>query len=187
MSDQLGSALAETLRGLRTARGLTGAALAERAGVSRAMISRIEHGDVQPTAVLLGRLSAALGITLSELIARAEHEGRRLARAADQPVWTDPETGYRRRALSPRPGGVMELIEVELPPGARVAYPADAYALRHHQIWVIEGDLAFTEGSVEHRLGAGDCLELGAPVPCVYHNPAGTVCRYLVALASSRP
>ncbi|MFI6576082.1 helix-turn-helix domain-containing protein [Nocardiopsis sp. NPDC050513] len=187
MSDPLGSALAETLRELRAARGLTGAALAERAGVSRGMVSRIERGDVQPTAVLLGRLSAALGITLSELIARAEHEDRRLARVADQPVWTDPETGYRRRALSPRSGGAMELVEVELPPGARVAYPADAYALRHHQIWVLRGALSFREGSVEHTLEAGDCLELGAPAPCVYRNRTDGECRYLVAVSRRHP
>jgi transcriptional regulator with XRE-family HTH domain len=110
MDDELGPALASTVRELRRARGLTGAALADQAGVSRAMVSRIEHGDVQPTAVLLGRLSAALGITLSELIARAEHDDRRLVRAADQQTRTDPETGYRRRAGSPRAGGPMELV-----------------------------------------------------------------------------
>ncbi|MFV2197807.1 helix-turn-helix domain-containing protein [Nocardiopsis sp. LOL_012] len=186
MSDALGTALAVSLRELRASRGLTGAALAERAGVSRAMVSRIEHGDVQPTAVLLGRLAAALGITLSQLIAHAEHEGGRLVRRADQQVWTDPETGYRRRSVSPRTGGAVELVEVELPAGARVSYPAEAYLLAHHQIWVVEGVLAFREGQEEHVLSAGDCLELGPPAPCEYRNPAGEVCRYLIALTVRR-
>ncbi|WP_028649609.1 XRE family transcriptional regulator [Nocardiopsis sp. CNT312] len=185
MSDALGTALAVSLRELRTSRGLTGTALAERAGVSRAMVSRIERGDVQPTAVLLGRLAAALGITLSQLIAHAEHDGGRLARRADQQVWTDPETGYRRRSVSPR-GGAVELVEVELPAGARVSYPAEAYLLAHHQIWVVEGVLVFREGREEHVLSVGDCLELGPPAPCEYHNPEGKVCRYLIALTVRR-
>jgi transcriptional regulator with XRE-family HTH domain len=61
--------------------------------VSRAMISKVERGEVQPTAALLAKLSAALGLTLSELIARAEGESVRLMRREDQPLWTDPQTG----------------------------------------------------------------------------------------------
>ncbi|PDP88138.1 LacI family transcriptional regulator [Glycomyces fuscus] len=183
MSDTLGPALASTLRELRRARGLSGGELAELSGVSRGMISRIENGDAQPTASLLGRLSAALGITLSELVARAEQGDRRLVRAHEQPVWTDPGTGYRRRAVSPTAGGPIELVEVELPPGARVGFPAEAYAFTHHQIWVLEGTLAFREGGVEHVLERGDCLQLGPPEPCEFHNPTGEDCRYLVVVS----
>ena len=182
MSDELGPALAVTLQKLRRNKGLSGAGLAELSGVSRAMISRIENGDAQPTASLLGRLSGALGITLSELIARAEQGDRRLARLDEQPTWTDPETGYRRRAVSPTSGGPIELVEVELPPGARVDYPAESYSFTHHQIWVLEGTLAFREGSVEHVLDRGDCLQLGPPAPCAYRNPTREPCRYLVAI-----
>src|SRR3954470_9012426 len=103
--DELTSSLAEAVRAARVDRGLSTSALAERSGVSRAMIAKVERAEAQPTAALLGRLSAALGLTLSELVARAEHGERRLARAAEQPAWTDPETGYRRRALSPVSGG----------------------------------------------------------------------------------
>ncbi|WP_017586369.1 helix-turn-helix domain-containing protein [Nocardiopsis ganjiahuensis] len=182
MSDELGPALAVTLQSLRRERGLSGAALAELSGVSRAMISRIENGDAQPTASLLGRLSGALGITLSELIARAEQGDRRLARRDQQPVWTDPETGYRRRAVSPTSGGPLELVEVELPAGARVAYPVEAYTFTRHQIWVLAGTLVYREGALEHVLGRGDCLQLGAPAPGEYHNPTEETCRYLVAV-----
>jgi quercetin dioxygenase-like cupin family protein len=146
------------------------------------MITKIERGEVQPTAALLGRLSAALGSTLSELIARAEGDDRRVVRAAEQAVWTDPETGYRRRAVSPPRGGPLELVEVELPPGARVAMPAGAYTFNHHQIWVLEGQLRFHEGDEVHDLNAGDCLQLGSPAPCAYVNQTTRPCRYLVAV-----
>ncbi|GAB2553050.1 helix-turn-helix domain-containing protein [Kribbella endophytica] len=187
--DQLSASLAATLQAARHDRDLSVNALAERSGVSRAMIGKIERGEAQPTAVLLGRLSGALGMTLSELVARAEQsdgdEGR-VRRTADQPVWTDPATGYRRRAVSPGTDSPLELVEVELPPGASVSYPADAYIFKSQQLWVLAGRLRFHEGDLVHDLDAGDCLELGVPSPTTFHNPSTAVCRYLVALVKTR-
>jgi transcriptional regulator with XRE-family HTH domain len=180
MSDE---GLARALRAAREEHGLSANALAERSGVSRAMIAKIERAEAQPTAALLGRLAAALSLTLSELIARAEHADRRVARAADQPTWTDPETGYTRRAVSPAAGGPLELVEVTLPAGAEVAYPADSYTFTHHLIWVLAGHLRFREGDATHELDAGDCLQLGPPQPCAYVNPTGSDTRYVVAIA----
>lgn len=182
MSDPLSVSLAATVHAARLAREFSVSALAERSGVPRAMIGEIEHGEAQPTAALLGRLSAALGMTLSELVAHAEGDERRLVRAADQQTWTDPDSGYRRRAVSPATGGPLELVEVDLPAGAQVSYPADAYAFIHQQIWMLEGHLRFREGDTEHELDAGDCLQLGPPAPCSFINPTRESCCYLVAL-----
>lgn len=180
MSVDLTASIAETVRAAREAHGLSAAALAERSGVSRAMIAKVERAEAQPTAALLGRLSAALGLTLSELVARAEQSDRRLALAGEQPVWTDPETGYRRRAVSPVSGGPLELVEVELPAGVEIAYPADSYAFIHQQIWVLDGSLTIREDGTDHALEPGDCLEFGAPSARTF--VARTACRYLVAL-----
>lgn len=182
MADELGVRLAATVSAARSARGLSVNALADASGVSRAMIAKIERGEAQPTAALLAKLSGALHLTLSELIARAEGDGRRLVRFAEQPTWTDPETGYVRRAVSPPSGGRLELVEVELPGRARVPVPAESYTFSLHQIWVLAGRLDFHEGEQVHRLGVGDCLELGPPAPCAYVNPTADPCRYLVAL-----
>jgi quercetin dioxygenase-like cupin family protein len=147
------------------------------------MISKIERGEVQPTAALLARLSGALEITLSELIAHAEGDDRRLSRADDQEVWSDPDSGYSRRAISPATGSPLELVEVELPAGAHVSMPADTFAFIHQQIWVLSGHLRFIEGDTTHELSRGDCLQLGEPVNCSFVNHTMQPCRYLVALA----
>jgi len=186
MFDELSASLAATVQAARVAQDLSVNALADRSGVSRAMIGKIERGEAQPTAVLLGRLSGALGMTLSELVARAENTGDLLRRAADQPVWTDPATGYQRRAVSPVTDSPLELVEVELPPGASISYPADAYIFKYQQLWILEGRLRFHEGSIVHDLHTGDCLHLGPPSPTTFHNPATTPCRYLVALVKGR-
>ncbi|MDS0139385.1 MULTISPECIES: XRE family transcriptional regulator [unclassified Amycolatopsis] len=182
MTDPLTTRLAATVHAARTSHGLSAAALADRSGVSRAMIGKIERGDVQPTAALLAKLSAALGLTLSELIARAEGDERRLARAAEQPVWVDPDTGYRRRSVSPAAGRPLELVEVQLPAGAEVPLTSGTYAFLHQQIWVLDGRLRFHEGAQVHELDAGDCLQLGPAADCVFVNPGEVPCRYLVAL-----
>jgi transcriptional regulator with XRE-family HTH domain len=146
------------------------------------MISKVERAEASPTAALLGRLSGAFGLTLSTLLSRAESSGDRLSRAAKQARWTDPKSGYVRRAVSPRTGGPLELVSVVLPEGARVSYPPSAYAFLYHQILVLSGTLRFQEGPLQHVLRTGDCLELGAPAECTYFNSGPGTCRYLVVV-----
>jgi transcriptional regulator with XRE-family HTH domain len=186
--DRLGPLLAARIRREREARGWSVAAFAEASGVSRAMISKVERAEASPTAALLGRLSGAFGFTVSTLLSRAEADGSggHLARVADQQVWTDPETGYIRRALSP-PGADPELVLVELPAGAEVPYPAASYAfLRGQCVWVLSGHIVVREGVEETPLRVGDLLafDLSTPRDCAFRNPSqAESARYLVALA----
>src|SRR4051812_26605111 len=128
IQDDLPASIARRIRAERTQHGWSLAELAGRSGVSKAMLSAIERGEASPTASLLVRIAAAYGMTLSALIARAESGGGGMVRAAEQPEWRDPETGYVRRHLSPASDVPMELIRVELPAGARVSFPASSYA-----------------------------------------------------------
>lgn len=174
--------LAGRLRLEREARGWSLAELAGRSGVSKAMISKVERGEASPTAALLGRLSGAFGLTLSTLLARAEMAGGRLLRAADQPLWRDPATGYVRRHVSPASDLPLDLVRVELPAGASVSYPASSYAFIRQLIWVLAGRLDFTEGEIVHELAEGDCLELGPPADCMFHAPGPGPSVYLVVV-----
>ena len=177
------SMIAARIKAEREARGWSLAHVADRSGVSRAMISKVERGESSPTAALLGRLSGAFGLTMSTLLARAEGDGSRISRARDQHQWADPETKYVRRSLSPRPGGPLDLVQVDLPPGASVSYPASNYTFTRQQVWVQHGHLTFVEGHETHELAAGDCLELGVPADCTFANRSSAACRYVVAVA----
>jgi hypothetical protein len=128
--------------------------------------------------------SAAFRLPLSLLFARIEGEPSRLSRAEAQPFWTDPVIRYRRRSISPAADRSLQLTEVELPPGARVLFPAAVYTFIHQQIWVLDGRLTFREGTETHTLGAGDCLTLGTPAECVFENTTRRTCRYVVAVVS---
>src|SRR5690348_7223408 len=110
------AAFGERLRAERHARGWPIERLAAASGVSRAMISKIERGESSPTAVVLGKLSAALELSVSELLAPAPppagnaaaapepspgttppRGGGVVRRAGGTPEWRDPDTGYVRR------------------------------------------------------------------------------------------
>src|SRR5688572_1842768 len=86
--------VAERVRTVRALRGLTLDALAERSGVSRSMISSVERAESSPTAALLGRLAAGLGITLASLFETPGTGAQPVARLAQQPRWRDPASGY---------------------------------------------------------------------------------------------
>lgn len=182
MLDDVTPKLASRIRGERAARRWSLDDLAERAGVSKAMISKIERGEASPTAALLGRLAAAYGLTLSALLAEEDPPMRGPLRAATQAIWRDPATGYIRRQVAASATSPIELTEVELPPGASVSFPAASYRGMAHVIWVLAGRLTFHEGDVTHELGAGDSLEFGSPADCTYRNDRNTPCRYLVVL-----
>ncbi len=179
--------LAKRLRDLRTGAGLTLESLAESSGVSRSMISLIERGESSPTAAVLDKLAAGLGVTLASLFAEQESAvASPLSRRGDQRVWRDPESGYMRRNLS-APGfpSPIELVEVVLPPGARVAYDTGHRAAAvHQQIWMIEGAIELTLGDETYRLAAGDCLSMRLDQPTVFRNLTGSPARYVVALAT---
>ena len=181
--------IAQRLRELRDARGLSLALLAERSGVSKSNISLLERGESSATATVLDKLSAALGITVAALFdAPSEEAPSPLSRFDEQPVWTDPGSGYVRRNLSPALPSPIQLVEVVFPPGQRVAYDTGARETDvSQQVWLIEGTMAVTVGDTSWRLAAGDCLAMRLDRPIAFHNPGTAPARYLVALVSQAP
>jgi transcriptional regulator with XRE-family HTH domain len=182
------------VRELRAAHGLSLDALAAKCGVSRSMISLIERGESSPTAVVLEKLAAGLGVMLASLFdapagdtrgPRARPAGP-VARRDDQPQWRDPASGYVRRNVSP-PGvpQPMQIVEVNFPAGGRVAFETAARAARvYQQVWVLEGAIDITLGAERHRLRQGDCLAMELDGPTMFHNPTRKPARYAVVIAS---
>lgn len=188
-NDPLESAIGERLRLLRGARAMTLDDLAGASGVSRAMISRIERGEASPTAQLLSRLCAALDLTLSAFFAFSEGTDDPVSRHESQTVWRDPETGYQRRAVSPQgtPSRV-EVIDVNFPAGARIAYPPEtAKAGMTQHVWLFSGSLRMTVGEAVHDLRPGDCLYMSITEGHVFENPGDTPAHYAVVLDRGRP
>ena len=183
-TDRLDRQIGCRVRDERRRQELSLAGLAQRSGVSRAMISKIERGEASATAALLGRLCAGLGINLTALFAPDAAASGPLVRHADQPVWRDPGSGYLRRTVSPQGvGSSIEITEVLFPPKARVAFEVP-WLIRgiDQQVWVLDGVLELTIGEEVFRLETGDCVHKRLDRPVVYHNPTDATVRYAVIL-----
>jgi transcriptional regulator with XRE-family HTH domain len=185
----LNTRIAQRIHGLRAGACLSLDALAARSGVSRSMISLIERGRSSPTAVVLEKLAAGLGVTLASLFdapaAAVPSADGHVARRRDQPEWQDPASGYVRRNVSP-PGvpQPMQIVEVQFPPGRRVTFESATRAMRvHQQVWVLAGTMEITLGQNRHRLREGDCLAMELDGPAMFHNPTRKPARYAVVIA----
>jgi len=171
------------IAGLRKAREWPLETLAERSGVSRASLSRIERGDTSPTAVVLGQLARAFEISMADLFGFGAPVLDAKIAHADQPVWEDPATGFRRRSVSPASGGFRgSVIEAELPAGATISYSVPPLPDLEHHLVLLEGNLVMTIGKDRHELSAGDCLRFRLNSANAYHAPGPNLARYLLTV-----
>ena len=182
MEIDVNMALSERLRKARSQRAWTLEQFAEASGVSRAMISRIERGEVSPTAATLARLAAGLGASMASLFPAPGPAHAPLSRWKDQADWRDPASGYVRRNVSPA-GASAEIVYVTFPAGGRVVF--DNYTASRaieQQVWLLEGQIEMTIGEAVTLLGTGDCLLMRLDRPITFHNPTGNPSRYAVIL-----
>lgn len=174
----------ERVKALRAERGLTLDQLAELSGVSRAMISRVERAEASPTAALLARICSTLGVSLSVFFAPEAQEPPPLVRRADQPVWRDPETGYLRRVVAPSgTGSRVDVVEVEFPPGAEVAFHGRQESRSQWQhVWLFEGEMELSVADQTHTLTPGDCLYMNVGDVHGFRNRTDRPARYAVII-----
>jgi transcriptional regulator with XRE-family HTH domain len=178
--------IARQVRHLRSERGLSLDALSTECGVSRSMLSLIERGETSPTAVVLDKLAAGLGVPLASLFDDPACTAEPVSRHGDQITWQDPHSGYQRRNISPEGfQSPTRIVDVTFPPRTRVTYeagPRTPAVLQ--QIWILEGRMQITYGADSWLLEAGDCLAIPLDAPNSFHNPGDVPARYAVVLTT---
>jgi transcriptional regulator with XRE-family HTH domain len=181
--------IAGRLRSLRAARQMTLDGLAARSAVSRSMISLVERGESSATAVVLEKIATALNVPLATLFDDPGAGPSPVSRTTDRTAWRDPDSGYVRRNISPANfPSPIQIVDVTLPGGARVAYETGAREVSiHQQIWVQNGRIEVTLGGECHRLSRGDCLAMQLNTPVAFRNRTRKAARYLAILASEQP
>lgn len=175
--------LASRLRSLRQERGWSLDALAERSGVSRATLSRIENSEVSPTASVLGQLCAAHGLTMSRLLSLVEGKFRPLVPKDDQAVWNDPNGQFSRRSVSPPAATLQaEVLECVLEAGASITYDEPARKGLEHHLVLLKGSLTMTVDGKRHKLKSGDCLRYQLLGASEFVTPPQSGARYLLVI-----
>jgi quercetin dioxygenase-like cupin family protein len=144
-------------------------------------LSRLENSAISPTTIMLSRLCAAYGLTMSRLMHMAEDGFAPLIRRQAQALWSDAAIGFKRRAVSP-PAQTLaaEVIEGELGPGARITYDRPPKPGLEHHLLLLEGQLEITIGDETYDLKPGDCLRYQLFGPSAFATPRKSSAHYLI-------
>jgi transcriptional regulator with XRE-family HTH domain len=174
------------VRELRRSKGFTLEVLAERSGVSRAMISKIERGEKNPTLVVAAKIAEGFGITLSQLVGIEERREVIVVPKERRMVMRDPATGFERQVLSPtfRRKGV-EFIRNMVPEGSTSGeFPPHRRGVVEY-IVVERGSLKAILAEEEYLLEEGDAIYFEADVPHRFENAGDGECSYYLVIDSA--
>lgn len=180
-SERLGARVRE----LRGERGLTLEGLAERSGVSRAMISKLERGEKNPTLVVAAKVAEGLGVTLSQLVGIEDRREVIPIPREKRMVMRDPQTGFERQLLSPAFGSRgVEFIRNVIPEGSTSGeFPPHRRGTEEYVV-VEMGRLMAVLGGEEHLLEEGDAIYFEADVPHRFDNAGEDECSYYLVISS---
>jgi transcriptional regulator with XRE-family HTH domain len=177
--------LGERVRVLRRERGMTLEVLAGRSGVSRAMISKLERGEKNPTLVVAAKVAEGLGVSLSQLVGVEEKREVVVVPKERRMVVRDPDTGFERQLLSPSFGGRgIEFIKNVVPRGSGSGeFPPHRRGVEEYVV-VERGRLRAILGGEEYLLEEGDALYFEADVPHRFDNAGEGECSYYLVVDS---
>jgi transcriptional regulator with XRE-family HTH domain len=154
MLDRLSASLAENLRRLREARGLTQQELSEASGVPRPTLAHLESGSANPTLSVLARVAVTLAVPMEELVAAPSAA---LAFHAAASLVEHEHDNSRLRELCPDgPGGVV-VERIELPVRGRLERALGRQADRTY-LTCERGEIEVASGAERHALRSGDVV-----------------------------
>jgi transcriptional regulator with XRE-family HTH domain len=146
-------AIAVQVRRHRRARGMTVGELAVRAGISKAMLSKIENSLTSSSLTTLARLAAALDVPVTALFRGADVDDRKA-------VFTPADGGARivaRKELR----GPHKRMDAHL---VTLTEHAEVLPLFQHPgtelLFMLEGEMVYGHGEATYTLGPGDALQL---------------------------
>jgi transcriptional regulator with XRE-family HTH domain len=174
--------LAQRIKALRLERKLTLQEVAERTGLTRSWLSKVENFRVTPSLPALGHIAEALGTTVAQLVAGLEKkpslvltrkgEGKVLFRDHPQSKAIYESLAYQH------PGRKMDPFLLKVPPGdihrAAMQHEGEEFLL------VLSGQISFEYDQQVHILHKGDSLYFNATVRHRvlnrYAHPAELLC-----------
>jgi transcriptional regulator with XRE-family HTH domain len=164
--------LGQAVREQRLHNDLTIAEVAERAGISRGMLSKIENGQAAMSLDALSRLAQALGVTMSSLFRAYEAPtggAQHIPRGAGMEVvrrGTSKGHTYHLLAYDQGPRKLFEPFLISMDDESEV-FPTFEHPGTEF-IYMLEGRIEYRHGKNTYELGPGDALTFRGDVP---HGP----------------
>lgn len=176
------------VRRLRRSRGLTLEEVAARSGVSKSMLSQIEHDRTNPTVATVWRLCESLGVGIDAFFGGGPTTPAVEVLAAHAtPAILSADGRCTLRILGPMElGGTVEWYEVAAEPGAVLASkPHEPGTMEH--LTVLEGGLTVESGDTRQPVAAGETVRYRADQPHAIRNDGAAAARALLVVVLRRP
>ncbi|WP_018156354.1 helix-turn-helix domain-containing protein [Demetria terragena] len=174
------------IRSLRIEQSLTVQELADRAGISRRLLTQIEHGQANPSLVSITRLARQLGTESTELLAdRASPSPIATLTAGQQVLVWSSAAGSSAHLLASTAGRTADLWRWKLLPGD--SYHGHADPPRSQELFVVTtGTLTLEADELQVVVPSGGSARLDSDRPYVYRNAGPRPCTFIrtVALGS---
>jgi transcriptional regulator with XRE-family HTH domain len=154
MPATIASRLAQNIKQLREARGLSQEQMARLAGMPRATWGHLESGAANPTLVVLDKVATALQVPLEELTAAPRSTGRLYPRSS-LPERRQGDGLVRKLLPDPVPG--MLIDRMEIPPGGRIGGVPHMPGTREY-LTCESGEIDLAVAGERWRLGPGDVV-----------------------------
>lgn len=164
------------LRHARLVAGLTLLQLAQSAGCSESLISKIEHGSTTPSLAMLHRLATALGTNISTLMSEDRPANGPILRKGERPVIAAGGIALERLVLPTRGGLLQANIHIVSPGSASDGFIEH---VGEEVGYVLEGTLELTLGGERYTLAEGDVFTFASNIPHGYRNSGTGVARIL--------
>ncbi len=184
---QIEQIIGNQIREFRKARGLKLDDLAKNAGISKALLSKIENARVSSPISTYSKVAAALGVSISDFI--REEPGSRyvIIRKNERKLVSRRGTahGYQFESLGYKwPNKQFSPFLITYFPRPKNAPLPDFTFEGEEFIYLLEGDLEVFHGGDRHHLTPGDCIFLDASVS---HGGRAVGKKKAVALLMSIP
>ncbi|MGY1600793.1 helix-turn-helix domain-containing protein [Geodermatophilus sp. SYSU D00815] len=169
------------LRAARQAAGLTLAAVAAQAGLTKGFLSRLERDEVSPSVATLVTVCGILGITVGRLF---ESPQTSLVRAEEAPPINFGGQGLREVLLTAGDQRQLQVIRSRVEPGGGGGEELYSLACEVEFIHVLSGELRLLLPGEVVDLRAGDAFTMPGATPHTWLNPSPSrPCEVLWAFA----
>ena len=181
--DTISQALAGKIKNYRKISKLSLDELSRRAGISKGMLVEIEKGSANPSIGILCKLSAALGLSVADLVNVSSEPAVHLIDAPEIPtLWQGPLGGTARLLAGTTGPDMIELWHWEMAPGER--FDSDGHTTGTVELFHVEqGILTIGVDGDQWQVKAGQSLVARTDVPHHYANNAETLLRFTMTVA----
>jgi len=174
--------LGEQIRMRRLQRRLSLDTLSTQSGVSRSMLSDIEHGNKVPSVLVLDHIATALGTSIARLLGEEQTANIIVLRHAEQDVAQDT-SGWERRILSPvLPGVEFEFMRTTIPPGVDAGTFSPHASGSREYVAIEQGALQLTLNGEVYLLHSGDSIYYAGDCHHAFANPGDTPCVFYLVM-----